>query len=302
MRRFPQKSRRGGFTLVELLVVITIIAILFGLIAAATVKLVGKGDELKVRNEVSQLAQAVQAFKQQFAVGYMPDLIYMPPGADPSGFSQQYVKSVWPRLNPAALGTAATAMTINGVNYPRGVFDYWGVPGNSAVILQGDQSLVFWLSGPRDVISATAPGNVLGFCSDPTDPMNRTSTKRISPFYDFPADRLAIFPTDTARTAPFPSFKDTYGAAPYLYFATGKADNAYPNTLSLSTSVVISPYRVSATKFANPNSFQIISAGKDMSFGAGGLQWAGAVGGGATQTGYDDVANFHPTFLGIQAQ
>jgi hypothetical protein len=32
------------------------------------------------------------------------------------------------------------------------------------------------------------------------------------------------------------------------------------------------------------------------------LEWAGATGGGATQTGYDDVANFHPTFLGIPAQ
>ena len=76
MRRSSTTSiARGGFTLVELLVVITIIAILFALTSAAAVKLLGKGDEVKLRSEIWQLAQAVQAFKQQFAVAYMPDQI-----------------------------------------------------------------------------------------------------------------------------------------------------------------------------------------------------------------------------------
>jgi hypothetical protein len=70
----------------------------------------------------------------------------------------------------------------------------------------------------------------------------------------------------------------------------------------LSASSIISPYRVSATRFAYPSSFQIISAGRDSLFGPGGLAWAGAAGGAATQEGYDDVANFHPTFLGVPAQ
>jgi prepilin-type N-terminal cleavage/methylation domain-containing protein len=309
MRRFPQTSHRGGFTLVELLVVITIIAILFGLIAAASVRLLGKGDEVKLRNEISQLAAAVQAFKTQFAVGYAPDQIILPPFAQ-SGDSaqvqqlvaetQQFLKSVWPRLNPVLLSNTTSSFTLGTpqTTYPRGVFDYWGVAGNSRVILQGDQCLVFWLGGPRD-----SGGNILGFCSDPTDPMNPSpQAKRISPFYEFSSDRLVVLPTDSVRLAQFPSLKDVYGAAPYLYFSTGKADNNYRYPVALSASFQVTPYQISSAKFASPNGFQIISAGKDQTFGPGGLAWAGAQNGGVRQEGADDVANFHPTFLGIAAQ
>ena len=45
-----------------------------------------------------------------------------------------------------------------------------------------------------------------------------------------------------------------------------------------------------------------MSAGKDGLFGPGDIAWAGASGGAATQEGYDDVANFHPTFLGVPNQ
>jgi hypothetical protein len=69
------------------------------------------------------------------------------------------------------------------------------------------------------------------------------------------------------------------------------------------------PYMTSATplRYANANGFQIISAGKDGMYDTanttgGGLNWAGAVGGGATQEGYDNMANFHPTLLGVASQ
>src|SRR5262245_45043282 len=117
MRRCPHHptAGRGGFTLVELLVVITIIAILFGLTSAAVVKALSKGDELKVRNEISQLANGVQAFKTQYQVSYVPDRIVLPPGYDAA--TQQYFKSLWPRMNATlATGTGMASFALNNVN------------------------------------------------------------------------------------------------------------------------------------------------------------------------------------------
>ena len=62
---------RPGFTLVELLVVMTIIAILFALTAAAVTKAMAKANEVKTRNDISQLQSGVQAFKTDFNVAYI---------------------------------------------------------------------------------------------------------------------------------------------------------------------------------------------------------------------------------------
>lgn len=288
MRR--SNHSRGGFTLVELLVVITIIGILAALTTAAVVKAIGKGDEVKLRSEISQLSQAVQAFKQQYSVGYMPDKLVLPPGFDLA--SQQYLKSVWPRLNASALTATSGTFTVNGTNYTP--FTYWQVQGSQPVTLQGDQLLVFWLGGPRD-----ASNNCLGWSTDGTDPMKQAGT-RVPPFFTFPANRLQVF-GGTGRAA-FPSFVDAIGVMPYLYFSTNRADNSYSNSITLATGTV-QPYllsgTVSAPRWVNPSSFQIISAGKDGVFGNGLGEWVGYTpGGGASQAGYDDVANFHPTQLG----
>ena len=117
-----------------------------------------------------------------------------------------------------------------------------------------------------------------------------------------------------ARAIGFPSFVDAYSLVPYLYFSTGKAENSYPNAIAAPNPnlavtppynmpfVAVGPYRRSSTQFVNPSSFQIVSAGKDQTFGQGGLAWAGASGGAATQQAYDDMANFHPSVLGVPNQ
>ena len=53
-------------------------------------------------------------------------------------------------------------------------------------------------------------------------------------------------------------------------------------------------------RYANPTGFQIISAGKNGLFNTGGTAWPGA-GGSTTIDGYYNIANFHPTLLGIAA-
>src|SRR5438876_5542699 len=72
MRRAIHSRRRGAFTLVELLVVITILGIMFALTSAAVMRGLVKADEAKERSELSQLQQAIGAFKSNFGVSYIP--------------------------------------------------------------------------------------------------------------------------------------------------------------------------------------------------------------------------------------
>src|SRR5205823_2526566 len=142
-------------------------AILFALTTAAVMSAFNRGADVQARNEVSQLGNALQAFKTQFQVQYPPDRLIFPPGYDSSGATQQYLKSIWPRLDPRTLGVGTTAFTLNGVPYAQGVFTYWQVPGTQPQTLQGDQVLVWVLGGWRD-LSTNA---TFGFSTDATDPM-----------------------------------------------------------------------------------------------------------------------------------
>jgi prepilin-type N-terminal cleavage/methylation domain-containing protein len=284
MRRTPTHADRGGFTLVELLVVITILAILFSLAAVAVVKAIGKGDEARERNEISQLSNAIQAFKAQFSAPYLPSHFTARATYAVTDPDLIYLKSVWPRIGIPS----GSAIAVNWGALNTAV----AAAGNAGLLLKGNQSLVLFLAGPD---------GVSGFSNSPTDPMAAPTTPgqpRIGPFFEFDPNRLTGDLTKSAL-----SYKDIYGT-PYVYFTSYKAGNDY-NPQNLDTAsvngVTIIPYQISTSRFANANGFQIISAGKDGVFGPGGLNWAGAPN-GATAEGYDDMANFYPTLLGVAAQ
>src|SRR5258707_1344532 len=63
---------RAGFTLVELLVVIGIIAVLIAILVPAVLKFVILGPEATARHDISQLSAAIGTFKTEFGVKYMP--------------------------------------------------------------------------------------------------------------------------------------------------------------------------------------------------------------------------------------
>jgi prepilin-type N-terminal cleavage/methylation domain-containing protein len=60
------KIKRGGFTLVELLVVVTIIGLLVGLISVAVPKAVESGMKAKAKGELTAIVAAVKAYKQEY--------------------------------------------------------------------------------------------------------------------------------------------------------------------------------------------------------------------------------------------
>jgi prepilin-type N-terminal cleavage/methylation domain-containing protein len=321
-----QPPHRAGFTLVELLVVITIIAILFALTAAAVFKAKIVADQTAVRNDISQLQNAVQAFKTDFSVSYIPDKLVLPPGNDTT--SAQYIASLWPRMTGTSsagpLSPGTVTFNLSGTNYTP--YSYWGVPGNQAIVLQGYQTIVFFLG-----VAADATGNRVGFSTSPIDPMNTTigglgAATRKGPYFDFPTNRLAILPSDTSKS-PFPAFIDIYGTMPYLYFSASKAGNDYGTTypgpttttpnpqngaMSSGMAFAAYPFRISNSRFANANGFQIIAAGRDGIFHdqpasvttsyVGDARWPGYAGGSTDMGGYDNMSNFHPVLLGIPAQ
>jgi prepilin-type N-terminal cleavage/methylation domain-containing protein len=311
MRRTIHPGSRGGFTLVELLVVVTIIAVLIALISSGVMAALSKGTEVNVRSEVSQLTAAVQAFKGQFQVQFIPDRMILPPvaaqGDDPAtqklvSDTQVFLKSVWTRLDPVKMASG----------------QYWQV-GKGRHVLHGDQVLVWALGGWRDL----STNNVYGFSTDATDPMKpyTAGQQRHGPFFEgFTAERLRTFAmpsnaeikTLPKRAINFPSFVDYYGKVPYLYFSSGKAGNDYSYEIAAPTPdpnnyIKVAPYALSVTqvsptqtivKFANPSGFQIVCAGKDNVFGPGGLTWGGSNQPVLTAEVKDDLANFSATKLG----
>jgi hypothetical protein len=77
---------------------------------------------------------------------------------------------------------------------------------------------------------------------------------------------------------------DYYKKQPYAYFSVARTGSYAPGDCPL---VPNGPYKTS-TGFINPATFQIISAGADGAFGAGGA----VLPGGADANGQDDLANF----------
>jgi prepilin-type N-terminal cleavage/methylation domain-containing protein len=276
MRVIRQTSeRRSAFTLIELVVVIAIILALAALLLAGVMRSVTVADELKNTNDIRQLDIAVQSFLSKYNVPYLPSrirLVRTNSGAGgtydtsvnasgqpntPLDFdSFQYLKRLWPRL------VITAASPVNWDGNPGGATNSW--------TLQGQECLVFFLGG----IPASSGGvnRCLGFSTDPTNPSN-TGVTMNPPFYDFRAERLAAGPSGA-----YFQYLDAFGTKPYAYFSSYKTSNGY-NRYSTTVSDCsgidanlpngVWPYQEAAGRFLKPDSYQIVSAGKNGLFGSG---------------------------------
>jgi prepilin-type N-terminal cleavage/methylation domain-containing protein len=310
MTRFQNPPRsRPGFTLVEILIVIAIIAILVSLISVAAVRALSKGDEIKNRNDIQQLATAVTNFQTNFKVPYVPSRIRLsgpgaydlsisagpvPPAGQPNNQldfdSAQFLQRVWPRIK-------FIDPTINPPYSPYTGIAWDGTNPLIDVTLQGDQCLVFFLGGIPSAAGCT------GFSTYPQNPAI-LGGERIRPFFDFKPNRLA------PRANGFFAYTDPYGVS-YAYFSSYKSMNGYNRYGGTDCLFLgVSPYQDSLLTYLNPQSFQIISAGANKFFGVGGPIWTAAtadtsvsIGPVVSPTdgrmrGADDMSNFHDLLLG----
>ena len=299
--RLGHVQKRNGFTLIELLVVIAILALLMALTVGVISKVYTYLDETKVVSEVNRLAESCQLFKATFG-RYPPGKILLAEQgtvyanisagavAPPVGYSTAQFQAL------ANYSTEYLSSIFPGINLAGNVHDWNGnnIPGESGyVILEGQQCLVFFLGGMR--YGTNTP---IGFSTDKTLPTAQTNGARLGPFYDFDTGRFT--------TSVFPAYNDPYGT-PYAYFAAKfQGMNNYTNryvpnnaqligasdceSITTTGTVYFVPYfqgtvpfsppvggppnwsTATSFKFMKPDTFQIVSAGKDKQFGTGG-QW-----------------------------
>jgi general secretion pathway protein G len=206
--RLRSKRCRGrqGFTLVELLVVITIIMILAAMLLAAGFKVYGQRKIVQARTEMTQLSAAVDSFKRQFKVDYLPSRIHL---SETCNYNLA--------INPST-GQPVNQLDFDSVQFLKRMFPLmdltpgnqydWNGDGvieagpatkpqpNGEYVLEGDQCLVFFLGGIPSVPNPN--GGCQGFSTNPRAPtflavvggtpiVNNPANGTIRPFYDFNA-------------------------------------------------------------------------------------------------------------------
>ena len=278
-------ARRSGFTLVELLVVITIIIILMGLLTPVVMIALGRAKEGRIMLEIATLDGAMKAYKEKR--GSYPPSDFTNIGtatySTTAGFTYTapsttlhpqldilatHLAKAFPRCN---IQTELAAIIVSNPNYP----------GKVNAPVSPSQAIYFWLSG----FSTDVEHPISGLLTNAGGP-------REAPFFEFDKTRLSYTGLPTPPTTAVPCYcaSDTPGV-PYVYFAAQNY-NTHAITTPYVTSVwqqggtgLVRPYAAdpysppySATVTPTPvniNSFQIISAGLDGDFGKGGIDDAG---------------------------
>src|SRR5262249_14702783 len=142
----------------------------------------------------------------------------------------------------------------------------------------------------------------LGFASNKSNPC-ATVGPRIDPFFEFKANRINTQVLDELQKANFYTYVDPYGKTPDLQDTGGKSSFAYFSTYKVRNGyqtidcqrLGVQPYS-DGVNYLNPDTFQIISAGRDQKFGPGGT-WTPLTAISMPPAGRDDLSNFYEVSL-----
>ncbi len=271
-------GRRGGFTVVEILVAITVIAILAAMLIPVVGGAMRRANEFAIQSEMSQLDMAIEQFKT--------DNGFYPPSFQRfTGTNRQKANAVLVYLNRIAPNHNEAERLNPNNQFPRRIDRWWNRVG-SKIQANSGADLVFWLSGiaknkqyPLTTGSGNGTKTLFGFDNEFNDGAERNI------YFDFTPDRLVFSGNNNGKVAQYvqakgkPSPYQYVDAASYGYNPAYNPFNYSPNDPRLNplnpdnrlpdfhgyhVLVPDSSYPDGHRRdFFNPNSFQLVANGLD---------------------------------------
>lgn len=259
------EAPRAGFTLVELLMVIVIIAILLALIVPAAQGVIATAREREVAAELTGLETGCSKFKARYGEN--------PPSA----------VTLYEQANAWTPASRAVMRKVFGSTFRFDISRDINGNGNSTdvITMTGDQCLVFFLGGLPDYSGGSL--NLIGFSNSKSNPFSRGGS-RIKFYEDFDSNRLLVRSGQT-----MPSYYDRLnlpadGGAPLCYFSKTRTGRYEPGDCAggiYHQGNINAPWK----------DVQIVSPGRDHAIGGGGA-WNEDSSAGIGAADQDNITNF----------
>jgi len=261
-----------GFTLVELLVVITIIGVLAGFVLVAVQRVVPQVQDNAVKIELRNIEQSIQLYKENHG-SYFPDLNAIATTPSRADAMNRHLKRLFNRRNPTT--DVFDPTTATGQDHIRTIADESNLINKAHATTTGAYS--FDTLDPSEVWVLF----LMGFSPDVERPITGPGTRQA--LYEFDEKRLVDEDDDG-----WWAYKPDYNEAEIVYFnaktyATFPDPDAYGwdgsgsvaeldfNAVGSLAEGVARPYLTfdadGDIRWVNDSSFQLMVAGRDADFG-----------------------------------
>jgi prepilin-type N-terminal cleavage/methylation domain-containing protein len=284
----PAAASPRGFTLVEILVVLIIVAMLAGLLTPAVMQSLRKARNAAIKSEIDMLHMAVMNYKNEY--GSFPPCNVLTPLISGTDAASRHILRLFPRVG----GTAAArdqVLNLGYANFPNTA----GVVTYPLANLTPLTALTCWLFGytgdpSRPVLMTTNVVTAVTGSAVITGGLPIAKRKKL---YDFDASRLQSNYTYCPPQKPGSPYIyiDSSNYSSFVYSGTSAAQLAVPGTqcmpavprAAIPVNTPATPEAWYFTAFApnkgffNADTFQILCAGSDEKFGTD-----------------DDLSNFWP--------